>query len=110
MRIAARLALHAPQQGCGALDEYVRGPASKYLLGYHGCDILVRDISESGFSADVDAEIPLGAVVRLRLPGAGVIVARVADCSAGRVSAVFVNPVSAARLRMTLGMGRVLAA
>jgi hypothetical protein len=110
MRIAARLALHAPPQMCGVAGDYVRGPASKHLLGYHGCDVLVRDISEAGFTADIDAEVPTGAVVRLRLPGAGVLVARVGESCLGHVSAVFVNPVTPARLRMTLGMGRLAAA
>jgi hypothetical protein len=109
MRIAARLALHAPPQMCG-VDDFVRGPASKHLLGYHGCDVLVRDLSENGFRADVDAEIPPGSVVRLRLPGAGVLVARVGESCLGQVSAEFVNPVTPARLGMTLGIGRLAAA
>ncbi len=111
MRIAARLALHTPSDCYGALDEYVRGPAKQHLLGYHGCNVVVRDISPSGFTADIDAEIAADAVVRLRLPGAGVLIARVTDGgAAGSVEARFVNPVSAARLRLTLGMGRMAAA
>lgn len=110
MRIAARLALHAPSNRYGALDEYVRGPARQHLLGYHGCDVVIRDLSELGFTADIDAEIVSDAVVRLRLPGAGVLVARVVHGSEGRVEARFVNPVSASRLRLTLGMGRMAAA
>jgi hypothetical protein len=109
MRIAARLALHAPSHISGALDEYVRGPASKHLLGYQGCDVLVSDISESGFTASINAEIQAGAVVSLRLPGAGVMVARVNDCADGSISAAFVNPVPATRLRKTVGMGRFAA-
>lgn len=110
MRLAARLALNTPTPGTGAVNTIVTGPASKLLSGYHGCDVLVRDISEAGFTADVDANIPSGAVVRLRLPGAGTMVALVSDCKRGRVSAHFTNPVSPARLRLTLGMGRATAA
>jgi hypothetical protein len=80
------------------------------LQGYHGCDVLVHSITESGFTASVDAEIPSGAVVRLRLPGAGMMVARVSQCAEGQVSAHFINPVPAARLRMTLGMRQMAAA
>jgi hypothetical protein len=109
MRIAARLALNAPVN-YGLLDDYVRGPAKHQLLAYHGCDVIVRKISETGFSADIAAEIAPGAVVKLKLPVAGVLVARVTRVEDGRVEADFVNPVSAARLRSTLGMSRTLAA
>jgi hypothetical protein len=107
MRLAARLALNTPPIGTAHVG--ATGPASKSLSAFHGCDVLVRAITEAGFTADIDATIPFGSVVRLRLPGAGTMVARVSDSRSGRVSADFTNPVSPARLRMTLGMGRTTA-
>jgi hypothetical protein len=90
MRIAGRLALHSAPLCAG--------------LGYHGCDVVVREISSCGFEADLTTPIPKGSLVRLRLPGSGVMLARVANSNAGHLSADFLNPVSASRLRMTVGM------
>ena len=45
-----------------------------------------------------------GALVRLRLPGAGAMLARVTRSDSGRIAADFVNPVPAGRLDKTIGM------
>lgn len=95
MRIAGRLAFEP--------DLLVVG-ANRPRIGYHGCDIIVRSISESGFSGEFVHALPQGAIVRLRLPGAGVLVARVGQCGDGRLDAVFVNPVAPARLGKTIGI------
>ncbi len=106
MRIAARLAMHdsLPIQS-GSTDQSAFPQFNSQIMGYHGCDVVVCDISESGFEAEVRGEIPEGALVRLRLPGAGVMVARVLEGSASHLRAAFLNPVSKSRLRMTLGFG-----
>lgn len=90
MRIAGRLALQSAVPLAG--------------LGYHGCDVLVRQISETGFVADVKTNIAAGSLVRLKLPGSGVMIARVASSDAGQLSAEFLNPVNQTRLRKTVGM------
>ena len=96
MRIAGRLALHS------ALPVQDLGPVQG--SGYHGCDVVVRHISSDGFEADLTTAIPAGALVRLRLPGAGVMLARVGETRQGSLSAAFLNPVNPARLGMTMGM------
>ncbi len=90
MRIAGRLALDSapPQAG----------------LGYHGCDVLVCQMDGQGFEAELTTAIPKGSLVRLRLPGAGTMLARVATSKRGRLSADFINPVGPARLSMAVGM------
>jgi hypothetical protein len=105
MRIAARLAMHAPQpeaQSSGSGSAFPQ--FSKHLLSFHGCDVVVSSIDEIGFEAEVGGLVPIGGVVRLRLPGAGMLVAKVTDAQPGWVRARFVNPVSPARLRLTLGI------
>ncbi|MFM7027787.1 MAG: hypothetical protein ACKOXK_03810 [Chakrabartia sp.] len=78
------------------------------ILSFHGCDVLVRQISEMGFEADLGATLCEGALVRLRLPGAGAMIARVRESAGGRLVADFVNPVSAARLGKTLGFANLV--
>lgn len=90
MRIAGRLALQSALPLLG--------------VGYHGCDVVVSQISETGFEAESKTPIPAGSLVRLRLPGSGVMLARVASSQAGHVSAEFLNPVSQTRLNKTLGI------
>jgi hypothetical protein len=115
MRIAARLALHAPN-ACpqsGAQSAAGGGASAfpqfdKHLTSYHGCDVVVREISEAGFEASINGLVPEDSVVRLRLPGAGVLLARVAEAQPGWLRCTFVNPVSPSRLRMTLGMGQIM--
>ncbi len=105
MRIAGRLALQTPS-GIGA----VPGDGSRLksdILSFHGCDIVVSGISESSFEAKLNIPLEMGALVRLRLPGAGAMLAKVASCQNGLLKADFVNPVSTARLGKTLGMSRL---
>lgn len=103
MHIAGRLALYSP--ACAVLPQ--RGSAiapNPDILSFHGCDIVVRRISEHGFEAELSTQLVEGALVRLRLPGAGAMIARVTSSGPGHLAAAFVNPVSASRLGKTLGM------
>jgi hypothetical protein len=101
MRIAGRLALQSAGEEQG-VPIAVQGLASA-IMGYHGCDVVVRNLCERQFEADLVAKLPKGALVRLRLPGAGMMVARVTSSHRGTLKASFVNPVSPARLGKTLG-------
>ncbi len=94
MYIAARLALCATATAPG--------------VGYHGCNIVVRELSQTGFVADARLEVTAGELVRLRLPGAGAMLARIEKNNDGSVAASFLNPVSYSRLGLTLGMTRAL--
>ena len=108
MRIAGRLAVEPASRDAKALAAQ---PFASSIFSYHGCDVVVRSLSERQFEADLSAELPLGAMVRLKLPGAGMMVARVTSSHRGILQAHFVNPVSRARLSKTLGWSsQVLAA
>ncbi len=67
----------------------------------------MSNISELGFEAKFSLPLKRGALVRLRLPGAGAMLAKVSSCQKGVLKAEFVNPVSPARLGKTLGMSRL---
>ena len=98
MRIAARM----------ALQESVGRPATR-ALGYDGFDVVVGAISEHGFMAETEASFPPEAFVRLKLPGAGSVYARIVSAKKGHVSGEFVTPLPLARLQRTLGLTPALA-
>lgn len=83
---------------------------SGFECGFHGRDIIVRALSEQGFEAESRFDVELGAIVRLRLPGAGNVLARVTDCTNSVLKGDFVNPFSETRLRSALGLGSAVAA
>ena len=84
MHIAGRLALQSP--ACAVLPQ--RGVAiapNPDILSFHGCDIVVRHITEHGFEAELATTLVEGAIVRLRLPGAGAMIARVKASHGGHL-------------------------
>lgn len=106
MRIAGRLALQAPTGLAGVSDiEDIRLKSD--ILSFHGCDVVVSAISETGFEATLSIPLAKGALVRLNLPCAGAMLARVVSHRGTRMKAEFINPVSAARLGKTPGMSRL---
>lgn len=111
MYIAGRLALQSPSAVAGTRSGSKlsggRLAPSPNILSFQGCDIVVRQIDQTGFEADLQTKLVKGALVRLRLPGAGVMIARVRESACGRLIADFVNPVSPNRLGKTLGMAVV---
>ncbi len=74
--------------------------------GYDGCNIVIRKLDEAGFSAEAGIAIAGGSLVRVKLPGAGSMLARVDRVTKRGIRATFLNPVSTARLGMTLGLAR----
>jgi hypothetical protein len=78
--------------------------------GYYGRDIVIRSLSETGFEADTRFALSEGAIVRLRLPGAGNVLARILDSAGERLFAEFVNPLGRSRLNMALGMRQAVTA
>ena len=96
MRISARLAMDSPMPSLSA--------------GFHGRNIVVRALSEASFEAECRDDYPVGALVRLRLPCAGVAMARVIEAGAGRLRCDFVNPLGQSRLAHTLGARKMLEA
>lgn len=105
MHIAARMAVEAVPEGKRC---ELRTPTAVQTtiraLGYHGFDVIVRNISERGFMAETANDLIEGSYVRLRLPCVGTVVARIAWTQDGRVGGEFVNTVSPARLRLIPGM------
>ncbi len=102
MHIAARLAM----QNCGGVPKGP-GPVSfvphSPAAAYHGRNVVIRSLSEQGFEADSSDDYPVGSLVRLRLPGAGAVLARVTEAADGQIKASFVNPVGSGRLAMAIG-------
>jgi len=103
MYIAGRLALQTPSGVALPKTGAGSGPRPD-ILRFHGCDVVVRRLSEEGFEAELATPLVEGALVSLRLPGAGALLARVVSSASGRFCAEFVNPVSQARLGKTLGI------
>lgn len=106
MRIAGRLALQTPS-GLAGVSDASDSRLKSDILSFHGCDVVVSAITEAGFEAAVSVPLAKGALVRLRLPCAGAMLARVVSHRGTRLKAEFVNPVSAARLGKTLGISRL---
>lgn len=102
MQIAARLAMQncgGEPSGSGPRHFVPHSPAA----AYHGRNVVIRSLSEQGFSADSTDDYPIGALVRLRLPGAGAMLARVTAAADGHIAGSFVNPVGPMRLAMAVG-------
>ncbi len=109
MRISARLAVHAVpcENGVTAAGDVHTSPKRAVPAppsDFFGKNIMLFELSTAGFVATVDDHYQCGSVVRLRIPGAGMLLARVLSFRAGRLRGEFVNPVSPARLRLALGM------
>jgi hypothetical protein len=103
MHIAAMLAMQSScEQRPGTP---IPAPMPFSSSHYHGRNVVVRSLSEQGFEADCADDFPVGALVRLRLPGSGVAMARITEARCGSLCAAFINPVGRARLAMTLGVG-----
>ncbi len=101
MHIAGRLALQSDWQSANTAGS----EQNLAKFGYHGCDIVIRELCERSFLADFVTDFPTGALVRLRLPGTGTMIARIEESTQGKLFARFVNPVGLARLRKTVGLG-----
>lgn len=104
MHIAARLAIHslAPDRRRTARQGLATAAALSGL-GFDGADIVVKDISETGFAAKAGTHLPPGTLVRLKVPGFGMAIGKVVWSRRGDIGAEFVNPVGPARLRGIVG-------
>lgn len=101
MAIAARMAHHGAQPASAGQEKV---GTEMIRPDYHGTNVLLRQLSPSGFVADPHMSFQKGSFVRLRLPGAGVLVAKLVKADRRQMSGEFVNPVSATRLGMVLGL------
>jgi hypothetical protein len=106
MHIAARLAMQScAKTDAGMVPSGVTPPSP--AAAYHGGNVVIRSLSEQGFEADSCNDYPVGSLVRLRLPGAGAVLARVTDATDGQVKGAFVNPVGPSRLAMAVGTRQI---
>ncbi len=101
MTVAARLAHHGAPP---STSRHLSSGSESIRPDYHGSNVVLRQLSPSGFVADPSEGFESGCFVRLRLPGAGVLVAKLVKANRRQLSGEFVNPVSAARLGMVLGI------
>lgn len=107
MRIAARLAV---QRTAGDARESERSKVvvetTMRALGYHGIDVIVRNISANGFMVETDGHFPPDTHIRLRLPGLGAVLGRVVWTESGQVGGAFLNPLEEGRLKRIVGFSR----
>lgn len=105
MRIAARMAMQEQPALWFKQSEALKAFASaSHKVGYHGHDVVIHELSPTGFAAASAVRVPKGSVVRLRVPGAGMMIAKIVSSKTGALRGEFINPVSPSRLRMTLGI------
>lgn len=106
MRIAARMAVETEPEGKRrSARQPLKVDTTMRALGYHGADVVVRNISEHGFMAETLGDFIEGSYVRLKLPCVGTVLARIAWVETGRVGGEFLNAVNPIRLRLILGIG-----
>lgn len=105
MRVAAKLAVHAaaPDRRRSNRVEMAT-PAIMTTRGYYGEPVMVCDLSLDGFKAETGGHIPPKSIVRLFLPGIGMVLGRIVWSKGGEVGGEFVNPVSPQRLMLIPGM------
>ena len=107
MHIAARMAVESAAPDRRRKERFALDPATPVSIpGYHGGDIVIVDISELGFRAHAAVHIPPKSLVRLKVPGLGMVLARIVWSRRGDVGGEFVNPVGEGRLRLVPGFGR----
>jgi hypothetical protein len=110
MQIAARLAIQGPlADQRRALRVPVSMMADMRLTGYHGFDVVVRDISTLGFKVESSVGVKAKTLIGLRLPGLGMVLARVAWNRKGHIGGAFVNPIPPSRLHTLIGYPRGMA-
>jgi len=105
MHLAARLAVQnfAPDRRRSTRYDLAKD-ATLAWTGFHGADVVVTDISLSGFRARLGRHIPPGSIIRLKMAGIGMVVARIVWSKNGDVGGAFINPISEQRLRQSVGL------
>ncbi len=111
MRIAARMAVQTAAPDRRRKERYdVQTDEAAFIQGYHGGDIVIIDLSENGFKAMAGAHIPPKSLVRLKVPGLGIVLARIVWSKGGILGGEFINPVGLGRLRLVPGVGNQMVA
>jgi PilZ domain len=108
MHIPARLALHTLAPSTPSRRRNPRYVADVPTLinnqGYLGISTLLTDVSTDGFCLESAIAIPPESLIRLTLPGLGMVIGRVNWCRKGRIGGSFVNPLSQQRLFLIPGV------
>jgi hypothetical protein len=104
MQITARLAIHVAAPDRRRKDRIATSiPTLLNTPGYFGAPAVLREVSCTGFRLDVGAHVPPASLIRLKLPGLGVVIGRVIWSRKGEIGGEFVNPLSEQRLMMIAG-------
>jgi len=104
MLLAARLAIESRAPDRRSKKRHaVEDEAQLNICGFHGMDVTVSDLSETGFRVRAGQYIPPGSYIRLKMPGLGTAIGTVAWSRNGEVGGQFLNPVSEMRLRSIVG-------
>lgn len=105
MHIGAKLAVDLPV--CDqrrAEREMIEVSTTLRASGYHGHDIVIRNISTLGFMAEVEDEFTTGDLVRVRLPALGTMPARVVWVRNEQIGCEFDHEIDLPRLRQMLAV------
>jgi hypothetical protein len=109
MQINARLAVHALAPDRRRKERISTAiPTLMIPEGYYGIPVILRDVSLDGFRVSVGAHVPPQSLVRLKLPGLGLVIGRVMWSRRGEIGGSFVNPISEQRLFMITGLKAAL--
>jgi hypothetical protein len=79
----------------------VRGTAELCQTGRYQVEVIIRDVSTSGFMAECPAPVRIGSYVTLDVPGIGPVRAQVRWQLGGRMGGMFLDPISLARCEWT---------
>jgi hypothetical protein len=79
----------------------VDGPAQLHHSGWYEVEVLIRDVSTSGFMAECHDPVRIGSHVSLEVPGIGSVKAQVRWQLGGRMGGMFLDPISLSRCEWT---------
>jgi len=103
VHIAAKVAVEDPAPNQRRVErEPVKVEASIRSAGYHGHDVVIRNISTLGFMADAQGDFAPNSTVLVRLPTLGTVSARIVWAREGQIGCEFLDEIDLQRLRTLL--------
>jgi len=103
VHIAAKVAVETPAPNQRRAErEPVKVEASIRSSGYHGNDVVIRNISTLGFMADAVGDFEPDSTILVRLPTLGSVSARIVWARDDQIGCEFVNEIDLQRLRALL--------
>ena len=103
MHIAAKVAVETPASNLRRVErEPVQVDATIRSAGYHGHDVVIRNISTLGFMADAEGDFEPDSTILVRLPTLGSVSARIVWARDDQIGCEFVHEIDLQRLRTLL--------